>query len=471
MSPSNSSPGSMKADAGRLAEPGMQVGGVLPATRSALDSRLAELVAMAARESTFYRDKWSVHDVGRVTDAQSFVETVPLLRKPEIVEAQQAAPPFGGMLCVPEPEVRQVNITGGTSGLGTETYGLTAVDARNLGEAYARGLVGAGVPVGARVAMTFPMSLSAAPQWIYQGLVDAGYCVLPLGSYDTEQKIRLLRAFAADVLIGTPSYADYLAQQLRDRGFDPREDLSISKIFVATEQFSVQRAQRIEAAYGARLFEWYGCTQRGIAFTCSLGAVHDDVRGVLHFDHRNLFAEVVDPDSGASLIDVTRQDLPEGVDEVEGELVLTFLAATATPLIRFATRDRVRAVSSRRCTCGRPGFGLISGAVSRYDAMIKIRGVTIDPAAVDAVVLGLTTVKDYRVRVFHDESGRERLCATVVPMWSTTPAQADEVRQEVATTLRNETGLTVDVTVAATALETFDDTRHKARRWSDERDR
>jgi phenylacetate-coenzyme A ligase PaaK-like adenylate-forming protein len=313
------------------------------------------------------------------------------------------------------------------------------------------------------------MSLSGAPQWIYQGLVDADYCLLPIGSYDTRQKLRILREFRADVLLSTPSYAEYLATAAKEEGVSPSRDLNISQIFVATEAFSVSRAQRIETAYGAELHEWYGCTQRGMAFSCASGALRNqgiEGRGILHFDRSRVYAELVDPDSGELLIDPGSQDLHPGEDEVVGELVLTFFGMEASPLIRFRTRDRVRAVPSSACPCGRPGFGILSGTVSRYDNMMKVRGVLLDPAAVDGVLLGEHGVRDYRGRIFHDQNGREVVELSVL---SDATNVTGEALRDINNVFVSHFGLNAEVRKVDRDLEVFDDTRRKAARWTDER--
>jgi len=415
----------------------------------------------------FYREHWGEARLGDGRPAlEEFLRRAPLLRKSDVVDAQAEKPPYGGLLNVPESALRQLTMTGGTSGKGTEVYGLTGSDAAALGRTFGDGVASMGFPEGTRIATTFPMSLSAAPQWIHTGLTSAGYFVLPVGSYGTEQKLQIIRNFDVDVLIATPSYAEYIAQALIEAGRDPRTDLGLQALIVATESLTVSRVEKLEQLFGAKLYEWYGSTQRGMAFTCEHGAVRDHRSGVLHIDHEAIFAEVIDVETGKPLIDLdTREPIAGASETVVGELVITYLDVEATPLVRFATGDLVHAVGSGCCPCGRAGFGIVSGSISRLDGMLKIRGVSVDPARVDAHVLGSPFVKDYRVQL-RRAGGRESIAVTALVAEGHDPSES--VRAVEALFLE-AAGLNAEVSLAEEEFDVFDDTRHKARRWTDAR--
>src|SRR5262249_6454207 len=81
-----------------------------------------------------------------------------------------------------------------------------------------------------------------------------------------------------------------------------------------------------------------------------------------------------------------------------GELVVTNLGRTGSPLIRYRTGDVVRA-DTRPCPCGRPWLRLAGGVLGRTDDMIHLRGNNLYPAALEAVVRRFAEVAEYRVTV------------------------------------------------------------------------
>jgi phenylacetate-CoA ligase len=100
--------------------------------------------------------------------------------------------------------------------------------------------------------------------------------------------------------------------------------------------------------------------------------------GVHVFDEL-LYAEVIDPDTGATL--------PEGE---RGELVLTHLKKELQPLVRYRTGDltvleRTASVHGRTVSLPRVVFG-------RVDSMVKVKGVKVYPSELRSVLLGVAGV-------------------------------------------------------------------------------
>jgi phenylacetate-CoA ligase len=295
---------------------------------------------------------------------------------------------------VPLDSLRQVVTTSGTSGAGEEAYPLDADDEQLVHRMAARGFAWAGVGPGCVVLNTLPLTTTAAGQWYYHGLRLLGANVLEAGTFPTERKLEYLVRFGADTLVGTPSYMLRLALDARRSGIDPAGSL-VRRLVVAGESWSEDWMARLEREWGAKVFEQYGSTQRAMAWSCEAGALTEAGRGVLHALSDHGVYEVIDPATGTA------------VSEGPGELVVTPFASSASPLVRFATGDRVTVVGS--CLCGRPGPLLAAGSVDRYDFMVKVRGVNLWPEALDSAVFGVGSVRDYEARVETDETGRELL--------------------------------------------------------------
>jgi phenylacetate-CoA ligase len=103
---------------------------------------------------------------------------------------------------------------------------------------------------------------------------------------------------------------------------------------------------------------------------------------LLHIIEESYFAEIVQPETGEAV----------AAGEV-GELVLTTLGRTASPLLRYRTGDLVRRAVEV------PGFALAGGIVGRADDMVVVRGVNLYPSAVDAVVRHVPEIDEYRVLI------------------------------------------------------------------------
>jgi phenylacetate-CoA ligase len=389
-----------------------------------------------------------------VRDAASF-RSLPLTRKADVVADCEAHPPYGRRTVARPEEIRHVVETSGTSGTGREVYALGADDERAAFRAAAVGFWWAGVRPGTTVLLTLPVGTSAAGVWYYGGLRTLGANVLPVGAYPAERKVAALACYRPQVLVGTPSYVDRLTTVCRDEGVDPAA-AGVASIVVAGEPYSLEWATRVERTWNARLYGQYGSTERVMAWSCPGGVVRDGTLGTLHFQPELCYWEVIDPDTGEP-----------AADGSHGEVICTPLAATASPLLRFASRDRVRFVAAGSCRCRRPLPGIRAGGVHRYDDMMKIRGVNVWPASFDAAVFGVPGTLDYRGAVSHGPDGRERIDVVVEPAADAGERIAAALREAV----RRRVGLDVDVRVVAPGALTgaVPEGFVKVSRWTDHR--
>ena len=146
-------------------------------------------------------------------------------------------------------------------------------------------------------------------------------------------------------------------------------------------------------------------------------------------------------------------------DGDSGELVVTNLGRTASPVIRYGTGDIV-VRQSTPCACGRTWARLEGGVLARTDDMINIRGVNVYPAAIESVVRRFAEVVEFRSTV----SGTGSLRSLLVEVEARPePADGSEVVGKVSHQLRVALGLTVPVhLVAPGTLPRFE---MKARRF------
>lgn len=145
-----------------------------------------------------------------------------------------------------------------------------------------------------------------------------------------------------------------------------------------------------EEAFECDVYERYATMETGLV-------AHECVEArSLHVPAEGLVVEVVRPDGS-----------PAAPGEV-GDVLLTTLHNTATPLIRYRVGDRAVAAGREACPCGRglPVFGSVVGR--RNDVLVSAAGAIITPAqAVDAVAPGAGSIVDFQVT--QDAEGRVRV--------------------------------------------------------------
>jgi phenylacetate-CoA ligase len=144
-------------------------------------------------------------------------------------------------------------------------------------------------------------------------------------------------------------------------------------------------------------------------------------------------------------------------DGEPGELVLTNLGRTASPVIRYRTGDIV-VRRSEPCVCGRTWLRFEGGIRARADDMVNIRGVNVYPSGIEAVVRAYSEVVEFRSIVSTVGAMRSlRLEVELEPRFGAGSAEAGAVATHVAHSLREALGLTVPVqTMALGVLPRFE---------------
>jgi len=411
-----------------------------------------EITEQLADANPFYKPRISAP---ATRDAASF-RRLQVTRKSDVVADCEAHPPYGSRTVAPSNSIRHMVETSGTSGRGREVYALDEADERAVVEAEVVGFWWAGVRPGTTVLLTLPVGVTAAGIWYYSALRRLGANVISAGAYSTDRKAELLRRYRAEVVIGTPTYLERLASVCEEHGMPP-STLGVRSLVVAGEPYSLAWARVLQARWDATLYEQYGCTERMMGWACPGGVVKNGELGALHVPAELAYWEVLDPVSG------------EPVEDGEwGEMIATPLRAAASPLLRFATSDRVQLVAAGSCPCGRPLAGIRAGGVHRYDDMLKVRGVNVWPKALDEAIFGVGGVHDYRGTVMSDAAGRELVELRVE---IANVDDVDAVAKQISQRVRKELGLSVAVKslrpghLAAETPEGF----VKVSRWRDVR--
>jgi phenylacetate-CoA ligase len=339
---------------------------ILSATRAQLDSlqlqRLRATLHHAYENNPAYRKKFDAAGV-RPDDLRSLDDLArfPFTTKADLREAY----PFG-FFAVPMERVARIHASSGTTGQPT-VVGYTQNDLVAWGALVARCIRASGGRAGMKVHIAYGYGLFTGGLGAHYGAEAAGCTVIPMSGGQTEKQVQLLRDFAPEIIMVTPSYMLAILDEFKRQRIDPRSTNLKIGIFGAEPWGEGMRAE-IENAFGIDACDIYGLSEvMGPGVAQEFAATKDGP--TIWEDH--FIPEVVEPSSGARV--------PDGE---EGELVFTSLSKEAMPVIRFRTRDLTRLLPGSITAMRR--MAKISG---RADDMLIVRGVNVFPSQIEEMIL------------------------------------------------------------------------------------
>lgn len=232
--------------------------------------------------------------------------------------------------------------------------------------------------------------------------------------------IAAIRRKRPRMLFGYPSALSHIAKHAKARG-QRMDDLGIKVAFVTSERLYDEQRALISEVFGCPVANGYGGRDAGfIAHECPAGGMHITAEDVI--------VELVDP-----------QGRPVPVGEA-GEIVVTHLATSDFPFIRYRTGD-VAVMDDRTCACGRglPMLKEIQGRTT--DFVVAADGTVMHGLALIYILRDLPGVAAFKI-VQHS---RER-CEVLIQ------AEADADRQSmvprVISGFRQRLGAQVEIDVS-----------------------
>lgn len=383
-----------------------------PAARDAdLLARVQGLLQHALKNAPGIAAHLTGIDPNQITSFDALA-LLPVLRKDELRRLQHDDPPFGGLNATPLAELAKVFVSPGPI--------FDPEGARPDYWRFARALFAAGIRAGDLIHNTFAYHLTPAGSIIESAARALGCPVIPAGTGQTEQQLRVIQQLRPVAYAGTPSFLKILLERGQAEGVD----LScFKKAVVSGEAFPKALAEELRREAGIDAFQCYGTADLGLVAyetTAREGLVVDD--GVL--------VEIVRPGTGE----------PVAVSEV-GELLVTTLNPDY-PLIRFATGD-LSALIPGQSPCGRTNRRL-RGWLGRADQTTKIKGMFVYPSQVADVMKRHPEVGRTRLVVEREDSlDRMTLhCEVAAPV--------EGLGAAIETSLKAVTGLRGEVRLVAT---------------------
>ena len=309
---------------------------------------------------------------------------LPLTTKGELVADQERTPPWGTSLTEPIERYTRYCQTSSTTGrplrwIDTNESWQWVLDCWKA--VYRAAHVGPGERV------FFPFSFGPfLGFWAgFEAGVQVGLHCISGGGLSSQLRLAMIESVDATVVCCTPTYAMHLAEVAAQQGKGRSlADGSVRMLIVAGEPGGSIPAtrERIEQSWGARVIDHHGLTEVGpMSFECW------EAPGFLHVNEAEYICEVLDQLTGEPV-----------ADGKSGELVVTNLGRSASPVIRYRTGDIV-VRRSEPCRCGRTWARLEGGIVSRADDMVNVRGVNVYPSAIEAVVRRFAEIGEFRSTV------------------------------------------------------------------------
>lgn len=413
--------------------------------------QLRTLVAELIPANRFYSQK--LQSAGVTFDVASlddFSLRFPFTTKRELVEDQRHDPPFGTNLTYPLDRYTRFHQTSGTT--GTPLRWLDTPESWNwMLESWMEIFRAAGVAAGDRVFFPFSFGPFIGFWLAFESAARLGSMCLPGGGLSSAARLRLIVDNGVTVICCTPTYAIRLGEVAAEEKIDVSAS-RVRTIIVAGEPGgSILAARaRIESLWaGARVFDHHGMTEVGpVTYECPAQPA------VLHVIESAYFAEVINTATGRTV--------PRGQ---VGELVLTTLGRTGSPLLRYRTGDLVKQGAESRelrkpCACGRHELALEGGILGRVDDMVIVRGVNVYPTAVEEIIRSCEGVAEYQVKISQTQSLAE-MSVEIEPAASCRDVAAllAQVKK------RFETALALRVPVSAMSPGALPRFEMKAMRW------
>lgn len=393
--------------------------------------RLVEMLQAIIPRNRFWTSKFAAAgvDVATIRGLEDLAK-LPFTTKQELVDNQSQQPPYGSNLSYPSTRFRRLHQTSGTT--GRPVRWMDTQDSWDwFMECWRQIYTLAGLQPWDRLFFPFSFGPFIGFWAAFEGAGRFGNFCIAGGGMSTLVRLQAMIENEATVVCCTPTYAMRMAEVAAAEGIDLKET-SVRMLIVAGEPGGTipgTRA-RIEEAWEARVIDHWGMTELG-----SLGIESEDRPGGLYLLETECIAEILHQETLT----------PVALGEI-GELVVTNLGRIGSPLIRYRTRDLVKA-SIVDDPAGRKLTWLDGGILGRSDDMLFVRGNNVFPSSIEAVVREIAEVAEFRIELKTVRAMQE-LCVAIEP----TVAAAETVAlliERVQSALRQRLGFIVDVRAVA----------------------
>jgi phenylacetate-CoA ligase len=351
--------------------------------------KLQELLTYLQNHSPFYQKLFKENSIN-ISDIRTLedLQKIPTTTKNDLQEHNH------DFFCISPDKIVDYSTTSGTLG-DPVTFGLSDSDLERLSYNEAISFACAGIQKGDVVQMitTIDKRFMAGLAY-FLGLRKMGASVVRMGPGIPELQWDSVFRYKPKFLITVPSFLLKMIDYAEKHGLDYKNSSVYGAVCIGesikNQDFTDNiLSQKIKEKWGIKLFSTYASTEMSTAFTeCEF-----QIGG--HHHPELIITEILD-DNG--------NPVQEGES---GELTITTLGVEAVPLLRFKTGDIVKA-HYEPCGCGRNTMRL-GPVVGRKQQMIKYKGTTLYPPAMNDILNDFNTILCYQIVIQSNEIGLDEI--------------------------------------------------------------
>ncbi len=425
------------------------------------NAKLAAVTPFLYENSVFYRARFdnlglAPTDIRSVDDLTKW----PPVDKSEMMQDASSNPPFGTYSTMTDEVWADrgwmMFSSSGSTGV-PRVFRYSHIDRTYWAWANARACHAMGFRKGDTLFMMTGYGPHVFAWGVQYAMETMGLPTIPGGGMDARARVGVINRFKPTILLCTPSYALHLARVMQEMGHDPAAS-SVRLLLLGGEPvLSITPTwQRIEKLWGARVVEFYGCTEASPhvgGYSCD--AERDPESPVAtHLMEDIQIWETVDAE--------TRQVLPYGE---RGLTVCTNLVSESSPQLRFLVGDYTT-LDPTPCSCGRTHVRAVGSFAGRADDLINLRGIKMFPVQIEDAVRAIPGSGDeFEIVLTSDAAGLDMMTIRCEHADHTGGIVKNRIEEEIRTRCE------VRVTVEVLAPGTLPKTEFKAKRVRDGRAR
>jgi phenylacetate-CoA ligase len=379
------------------------------------EEKLLELLRYVNTNAPFYTSLFAKNNID-ITTIRT-IEDLALLPVTTKEDLQKYNDDF---LCVPKNKIIDYSTTSGTLG-DPVTFGLTDNDLDRLAYNEAISFDCAGIKEGDVVQLmtTIDRRFMAGLAY-FLGLRKMKVGVIRVGAGLPELQWDSILKYEPTYLITVPSFLLKMIEYAEQHNIDINNSSVKAAVCIGepirNQDFSSNvLCKKITDKWNIKLFSTYASTEMSTAFTeCSYG-----VGG--HHHPELIIVEVLDENN---------KPVQNGES---GELTFTTLGIEAMPLIRFKTGDIVQ-LHTNSCSCGRNTLR-VGPVVGRKQHMIKYKGTTLYPPAMNDVLHNFGNIENYIIEITTNNLGTDEILIKIA-VRNPTPFFLQELKDHFRAKLR-----------------------------------
>lgn len=362
--------------------------------RAYQEELLRKQMTYLAERSPYYKRLFAEKNIN-----PSSIRTIEDLQRVPFTEKADLQRFNNDFLCVSKEDIIDYITTSGTLGEPV-IFGCTEADLQRLAYNECKSFACAGLHKGDILQLMTTIDkrfMAGIAYWM--GIRRMGASIIRVGNGIPELQWDTIQRLHPTAIMCVPSFILRLIEYAEQHDIDYRQS-SIRKIIgigegLRDQQFNLNLlGQRIHEKWPeVELYATYSSTEMSATFSeCE------------HACGGHVHPELI-------IVEIIGEDDKPVADGQPGEIVVTTLGVEGMPLLRFRTGD-IAAKVTTPCACGRNSYRL-TPLIGRKHNMIKLKGTTIYPPAINDVLDNTPFVGNYVVVVRHSDTGTDEVLVRI----------------------------------------------------------